>query len=96
MAIDTASKRKSISGVILPFLLVGVTPDATPGVEWRQAAGWSYNGIEPAAPSTPDVAGFSIYLRGSVNGLTYLHGSVEDTRNLTGSVNDTYYARGQV
>lgn len=45
MAIDTAAKRKSISGIALPFLAPGITPDATPDQAWRQAAGWSYTGI---------------------------------------------------
>lgn len=43
MAIDTALKRRSISGI--PFLIPGVTPDATPGQEWRQSAGWSYGAV---------------------------------------------------
>jgi len=40
MAIDTALKRRSISGI--PFLLPGVTPDATPGEEWRASVAWGY------------------------------------------------------
>jgi hypothetical protein len=27
--------------------MLGVTLDATKGVAWRQAAGWSYSGIAP-------------------------------------------------
>lgn len=48
MAIDSAQKRKSISGIFggLP----GVTPDATPDSAWRQSAGWSYAGIAAGAP----------------------------------------------
>lgn len=45
MAIDTAAKRRSAAGV--PFLPLGpgVTPDATPGIAWRQQVAWSYSGI---------------------------------------------------
>lgn len=49
MSIDTAAKRKSISGLVLPFLLVGVTPDATPDAAWRQSSAWSYEGIAAQA-----------------------------------------------
>lgn len=49
MAIDSALKRKAVSGVVLPFLLVGITPNASEPVAWRQAAGWSYSGIETVA-----------------------------------------------
>jgi len=47
MAIDTAEKRRSISG--LPFLTPGVTPNAGKDQEWRQEAGWGYSGILVAA-----------------------------------------------
>lgn len=48
MAIDTAEKRKSISGI--PFLIVGVTPNATKDSEWRTQVAWSYSGISISAP----------------------------------------------
>ena len=50
MAIDTAEKRKSISGI--PFFLVGpgVTNLAVEDQEWRQEVGYSYNGILAAVP----------------------------------------------
>lgn len=60
MAIDTAEKRRSASGV--PFLPLGpgVTPNAAADLEWRQQAGWGYSGIlvtepvaEPPPASTP-------------------------------------------
>ena len=44
MAIDTAEKRRSISGIVLP-LIPGVTPNSAQDIEWRQEAGWSYSGI---------------------------------------------------
>lgn len=50
MAIDSAQKRKSISGVA--GILPGVTPDATPDGSWRQSAGWSYAGITPDVPAS--------------------------------------------
>ena len=47
MAIDTAAKRKNVAA-LLPMFAPGVTPDATPGIEWRQQAGWGYSGIVAA------------------------------------------------
>jgi hypothetical protein len=52
MAIDTAEKRKSISGI--PFLLPGVTPNSSKDQEWRQEVAYSYSGILAAAPSSLD------------------------------------------
>jgi len=46
VAIDSRAKRASAAGSGVPFML-GVTLDATKGVAWRQAAGWSYSGIAP-------------------------------------------------
>ncbi len=42
--INTAEKRKSVSGVWLP-LIPGVTPNSGKDVEWRWEAGWSYSGV---------------------------------------------------
>lgn len=44
MAIDTAEKRKSLSG-IQRSLIPGVTPTAAKDQEWRQESGWGYPGI---------------------------------------------------
>lgn len=44
MAIDTAEKRKSISGILMP-LVPGVTPNSLQDSEWRAEAGWNYCGI---------------------------------------------------
>lgn len=44
MAIDTAERRKSVSGVWIP-LIPGVTPNSAQDQEWRQEANWSYSGI---------------------------------------------------
>ncbi len=49
--IDTAEKRKSISGIGGVTLIPGVTPNATMGVAWRQESGWSYSGLTPLPPS---------------------------------------------
>ena len=43
MAIDSAEKRRSISGIGL--ITPGVTPNASKDQEWRQEACWSYSGI---------------------------------------------------
>jgi hypothetical protein len=48
MAIDTAEKRRSISGIQL--LIPGVTPNAAKDVEWRYESGWNYMGLL-AAPA---------------------------------------------
>ncbi len=49
MAIDTAPKRRSVAGIAAHPLGPAVTPDATPGVEWRQQVAWGYSGIAPDA-----------------------------------------------
>ncbi len=51
MAIDSAEKRLSISGIWLP-LIPGVTPNSGPDQEGRQESGWSYSGILAEAPPT--------------------------------------------
>ena len=50
MAIDTAEKRKCLSGVHLYPAGPGVTPNASWDAEWRQEAGYSYSGIAAGAP----------------------------------------------
>jgi len=47
VAIDSAAKRKAISGILSGIMLVGATPGAV-DVGWRQNAGWGYSGIEAA------------------------------------------------
>ena len=49
MAIDTAEKRKSISGI--NYFCPGVTPNSGKDQEWRQESGYSYSGILAGAPS---------------------------------------------
>ena len=51
MAIDSAPKRKSISGIHLYANGPGVTPDNTQPQAWRQTAGYGYYGILADAPS---------------------------------------------
>ncbi len=55
MAIDSATKRKSISGIMLG--IPGVTPDASEGQAWRQSVGWSYTGILAQELDVFDAAG---------------------------------------
>lgn len=50
MAIDTAEKRKSVSGVMGVPLIPGVTPNSSKDSEWRAEAGWSYSGIAVGLP----------------------------------------------
>ena len=45
MAIDTAERRRSISGIPGPPLIAGVTSNPSQDQEWRQESGWSYAGI---------------------------------------------------
>lgn len=49
MAIDTAPKRRNVASLMPPFG-VGVTPTASKGVDWRQAVGWGYLGIDATVP----------------------------------------------
>ena len=56
MAIDTAEKRKSISGI--PLLIPGVTSNLSKDAEWRAQSGWSYSGLIAVSPTpivTPTV-----------------------------------------
>lgn len=48
--IDTAAKRRNISGIGSPTLIPGVTPNAAKPVGWRQQVGWGYSGITPIVP----------------------------------------------
>jgi len=63
MAINTASKRRSVSGVLVPTLIPGVTPNASKPAAWRQSSGWSYNGI--AAESAPTFVHDVVLWRGT-------------------------------
>ncbi len=58
MAIDTAEKRRSVSG-LQQTQIAGVTSNATKDQEWRQEVGWSYPAIlaAGAAPLGPLIAG---------------------------------------
>lgn len=42
MAIDSAKKRKSISGITIP-MIPGVTNNAAKNTFWRSSSGWSYS-----------------------------------------------------
>jgi hypothetical protein len=50
MAIDTATKRRSVSGIPHHPLGVGITPDVTKPAGWRATAAWGYFGITPNPP----------------------------------------------
>lgn len=52
MAIDSAEKRRSVAGVGVPGIVLGVTPNASKDGEWRQQVGWGYSGIVPGNPAT--------------------------------------------
>ncbi len=39
--VDTALKRRSASGLPMPWM-INVTPDATPDEAWRRSVGWTY------------------------------------------------------
>lgn len=55
--IDTAQKRRCISGISLYANGPGVTMDATPGIEWRQEVGYGYSGIPAGSPVIPPAGG---------------------------------------
>lgn len=65
MAIDSAEKRKSAANVSFWAGGVGVTPNSSMDVEWRQQAGWGYSGIGSLA--TPSVAVSLVF-----NGVAYI------------------------
>ncbi len=50
MSIDTAAKRRNISGLMAGISIVGVTPDSAKPLAWRQQAGWGYSGVPVGAP----------------------------------------------
>lgn len=54
MAIDTAEKRRSISGVGYVGLMPGVLPNASKDAEWRRQAGWCYSGLSAIASPYAD------------------------------------------
>lgn len=54
MAIDSAEKRRSIVGIWTSFMPVGVTPNVSRDVEWRQESGWGYPGIAPSSETPPE------------------------------------------
>lgn len=58
MAIDTAAKRRSVSGMLTGIVSVGITPSVTHNDAWRQDAGWGYRGI-PVNPAPPVAAVYS-------------------------------------
>jgi len=60
MAVDSAAKRRSLSGVPFLPLVPGVTPDAAQPVAWRQQAGWGYSGISAAAATPYDPNRYAI------------------------------------
>lgn len=49
MAIDTAEKRRSISGINYTAG-PGVTPNSSQDQEWRQEVGYGYSGILVSEP----------------------------------------------
>jgi hypothetical protein len=53
MAIDSAEKRRAISGIAAHPMGPSVTPNASQDAEWRQQVAWSYSGI--AADEPPEV-----------------------------------------
>jgi len=59
MAIDSAEKRRSISGI--PFFMrgPGVTPNSLKDAEWRQEAGYTYSGIVLASGAVVAVVAIS-------------------------------------
>ena len=52
MPIDSAAKRRNISGLYTAITIVGVTPNPVKDIDWRQSAGWGYLGISPGVGST--------------------------------------------
>lgn len=59
MAIDSAEKRKSISGIHMN-ICPGVTPNSGKDQEWRQESGFGYSGILAGSPVAPPVSTFQV------------------------------------
>jgi len=59
MAIDTAEKRKSITGIHLYAAGPGVTPNVAKDAEWRKEAGYSY----PLTAAPPPAGAVTIIVR---------------------------------
>ncbi len=72
--IDTAKKRRSVSGIGAHPHVPGVTPNAARDETWRQESGWSYSGIAPPPPAGAPTPAVFLALSG-VNG--YLAGKGE-------------------
>jgi len=68
MAIDSAEKRRSVSGIPFP-IGPGVTPDASKDAGWRFQSGWGYSGIAVDAPGSGDID--TAEKRRSVGGLVF-------------------------
>ncbi len=63
MAIDSALKRRSVSGIAFRKRGPGVTPDAAKPVAWRFNAGRMYSGIVSPTPGTGAGGPFLILAR---------------------------------
>lgn len=60
MAIDSALKRKSVAGVVLP-IFVSVTPDNTEPLDWRRSVGHSYVELLESDGWTVQVTGDEVW-----------------------------------
>lgn len=60
MAIDSAEKRRAISGIHSPAAGPGVTPNASKDQEWRQEAGYGYPGILAGSPPVATSGNFML------------------------------------
>ena len=58
MAIDSAEKRRAVANIWWTYAGVGVTPNASKDVEWRQESGRGYPGITPAGAVEAGVTDF--------------------------------------
>lgn len=60
MAIDTAEKRRSVSGLLV--IAPGVTPNADKDAEWRQEVGFGFYGLAAQAQQPYyDSAAYALY-----------------------------------
>lgn len=88
MAVDTAKKRASVSGI--PLLIPGVTPDATPDYNWRYAVGWDYAGI-----AVPPTYGEVLRWRGSADSTPTWQGTGAHNVSWRGSATPTLAWTGE-
>lgn len=91
MALDTAEKRRSVSGVAL--VLPGVTPAAGQDSEWRLEAAWMYSGISVGVTVPTPSQEHTLTLRQSAAHARTVRASVTHAQTVRGSASHALEVR---